>query len=74
MKRFHESAIDDCQNSVSYRTAHELAWETAEEIEGLMGLYTDEGYERDEDRVSSLASTYLSLLSDRVMILPSDES
>lgn len=68
MVRFGENTSDDGEIVLTYEEARQRAWKAAEELEELMGEYTDEPYIRNEARVASFASDCLSLLSDHVMI------
>ena len=64
----HEKALNDDSYTLSYEDAYQRAWEAAEQMEELMGLYTDEPYTRDEARVASFASDCFSLLADQAVI------
>jgi len=68
MGRYHEKAFEDDSYVLTYEEAHQRAWEAAEQMEELMGQYTDEPYMRDEARVASFASDCLSLLADQAII------
>ena len=74
MSRHHENTFEDDSYVLTYEEAYQRAWEAAEQMEELMGQYTDEPYTRDEARVASFASDCLSLLADQAMITsPYDE-
>ncbi|HEY0755161.1 MAG TPA: hypothetical protein VGD98_14475 [Ktedonobacteraceae bacterium] len=69
MPRFNEPAIEEDSCVLTYEEAYQRAWEAAEQLEELMGQYSDEPYVRDEARVASFASDCLSLLSNQAMII-----
>lgn len=71
MARWNDTTTDDDSAIVlTYEEAHQRAWETAEQLEELIGQYTDEPYERDETRVASFAADCLAFLADDAVIIP----
>lgn len=72
MTRFYEKASEDDSIVLTYEEAYQRAWEAAEQLEELMGQYSDEPYVRDEARVASFASDCLSLLADQAVIASCD--
>lgn len=68
MSRFREYADKDDSIVLTYEEAYQRAWEAAEQLEELMGQYSDEPYVRDEARVASFASDCLSLLTDQAVV------
>jgi hypothetical protein len=73
MTHFREKASEDDSYTLTYEEAYQRAWEAAEQMEELMGQYTDEPYARDEARVASFASDCLSLLANGAVITSSCE-